>query len=173
MIAGSFGRAPMKQSQEQFRNILMGKSTSLFCRKAKSFSKGIARGKITGGCLTLLCRSLGTPYDIQTSNRILFIEDVDEPFYKLDGMLWQLKVAGKFKGVRGIILGEMVGCNPQKPRDGKLENILSDLFPKPDIPILTHCPIGHSNEIWTLPFETQATLDTSKKKLELKNCGVK
>ena len=173
LIAGSFGRTPMKQSQEQFRNILMGKSTSLFCRKAKVFSKGTAMGKITGGCLTLLCRSLGTPYDIQTHNRILFIEDVNEPFYKLDGMLWQLKAAGKFKRVRGIIFGEMVNCNPQKPGDGKLENILSDLFPKAEIPILTNCPIGHSNEVWTLPLETQATLDTSIKTLELKNCGVK
>jgi len=173
MVAGSFGRTPMKQSQEKFKNILMGKPTSFFCRKAKVFSKGFAVGKITGGCLTLLCRSLGTPYDIQTHNRILFIEDVNEPFYKLDGMLWQLKAAGKFKRVRGIIFGEMVNCNPQKPGDGKLENILSDLFPKPDIPIMTHCPIGHSNEIWTLPFETQAKLDTSIKTLELKNCGVK
>ena len=173
LIAGSFGRTPMKQSQEQFRNILMGKPTSLFYRKAKVFSKGTAMGKITGGCLTLLCRSLGTPYDIQTSNRILFIEDVNEPLYKLDGMLWQLKAAGKFKGVRGIILGEMVDCNSQRPGDGKLENILSDLFPKAEIPILTNCPIGHGNEVWTLPLETQAVLDTSIKTLELKNYGVK
>ena len=173
MVAGSFGRAPMRQSREQFKNILMGKPSSLYCRKAKVFSKGSATGKITGGCLTLLCRSLGTPYEIQTRNRILFIEDVSEPLYKLDGMLWQLKAAGKFKGVRGIVFGEMVNCNPQKPGDGKLEDVLADLFPKPDIPILTHCPIGHSKEIWTLPFETQATLDTSAKSLELKNCGVK
>ncbi|MBC8283444.1 MAG: LD-carboxypeptidase [Nitrospinae bacterium] len=173
MVAGSFGRAPMRQSREQFKNILMGKPSSLYCRKAKVFSKGSATGKITGGCLTLLCRSLGTPYEIQTRNRILFIEDVSEPLYKLDGMLWQLKAAGKFKGVRGIVFGEMVNCNPQKPGDGKLVDELGDLFPKPDIPILTHCPIGHSKEIWTLPFETQATLDTSAKSLELKNCGVK
>jgi muramoyltetrapeptide carboxypeptidase len=173
MVAGSFGRAPMKQSREQFKNILMGKPTSLFCGKAKVFSKGSAMGKITGGCLTLLCRSLGTSYDIRTHNRILFIEDVSEPLYKLDGMLWQLKAAGKFKGVRGVIFGEMVNCNSQKPGDGKFENILYDLFPKPDIPILTHCPIGHSNEIWTLPLETQAILDTSIKTLKLKNCGVK
>ena len=173
MIAGSFGRTPMKKSQEQFKNILMGKPSSLFCRKAKVFSKGIASGKITGGCLTLLCRSLGTPYDIQTKNKILFIEDVNEPLYKLDGMLWQLKAAGKFEGVRGVIFGEMINCKPQKSKDGKLEDILSDLFPKPKIPILTHCPIGHSNEIWTLPLETQARLETSKKTLELKNCGVK
>ena len=175
MVVGSFGRAPMPQSRKQFRNILMGEASakSLHCRNAKVFSKGIATGKITGGCLTLLCRSLGTPYEIQTRNRILFIEDVSEPLYKLDGMLWQLKAAGKFKGVRGIIFGEMVNCNPQKPGDGKLEDVLASLFLKPDIPILTHCPIGHSKEIWTLPFETQATFDASTKSLELKNCGVK
>ena len=173
MVAGSFGRTPMKQSREQFKNILMGKPNLLHCRKAKIFSKGSARGKITGGCLTLLCRSLGTPFEIQTRNRILFIEDVNEPFYKLDGMLWQLKEAGKFKGVRGIVFGEMVNCKPQKPEEGKFENILADLFPDSNIPILTHCPIGHGKEIWTLPFETQATLDTSTKTLDLKNCGVK
>jgi muramoyltetrapeptide carboxypeptidase len=98
---------------------------------------------------------------------------VNEPLYKLDGMLWQLQAAGKFKGVRGIIFGEMVNCNSQKPGDGKLQHVLADLFPDPKIPLLTHCPIGHGKEIWTLPFETQATLDTSSKTLILKNCGVK
>ncbi|MEK9629240.1 MAG: LD-carboxypeptidase [Nitrospinota bacterium] len=173
MVAGSFGRAPMKQSQKQFKNILMGKPTMLCSKKSQVFSKGIATGKLTGGCLTLLCRSLGTSYELQTKNRILFVEDVNEPLYKLDGMLWQLKAAGKFKGVRGVIFGEMIGCKPQKPGDGKLEDILADLFPDPQIPILTHCPVGHGKEIWTLPFETQATLDASEKSLELKNCGVK
>ena len=173
MIAGSFGRAPMKSSRKQFKNILMGKQTLLRCRKAKVFSSGSATGKITGGCLTLLCRSLGTPFEIQTHNRILFIEDVNEPFYKLDGMLWQLKEAGKFKKVRGIVFGEMVNCKPKKSGDGKFENILADLFSDSNIPILTHCPIGHGKEIWTLPLETRATLDTSTKTLDLKNCGVK
>lgn len=175
MVAGSFGRAPMKQSRKHFKNILMGKvsAKSLHCRNAKVFAKGTGAGKITGGCLTLLCRSLNTPYEIQTRNRILLIEDVNEPLYKLDGMLWQLQAAGKFKGVRGIIFGEMVNCNSQKPGDGKLQHVLADLFPDPKIPILTHCPIGHGKEIWTLPFETQATLDTSSKTLILKNCGVK
>ena len=88
-------------------------------------------------------------------------------------MLWQLKAAGKFKGVRGIVFGEMINCKPQKHSDGKFEDILDDLFPNPKIPIITHCPIGHGKEIWTLPLETQATLNASAKSLELKNCGVK
>jgi len=121
----------------------------------------------------LLCRSLSTSYEAQTRNRILIIEDVNEPLYKLDGMLWQLKAAGKFKGIRGIVFGEMINCKPQKYSDGKFEDILADLFPNPKIPIITHCPVGHGKEIWTLPFETQATLNASAKSLELKNCGVK
>ncbi len=175
MVAGSFGRAPMKQSRKQFENLLMGKTTAkLFrCPAARVFSEGMTKGKITGGCLTLLCRSLNTPYEIQTRNRILLIEDVNEPLYRLDGMLWQLKTAGKFKGIRGIILGEMVDCNSQRTGEGKLEDILADLFPYPDFPIMTNCPVGHGKEIWTLPFETLAILDTTTKTLELMNCGVK
>ena len=175
MVAGSFGRAEMKQSQRQFKALLTGeaKGRIFHSPRAKVFSKGVARGKITGGCLTLLCRSLNTPYEIRTRNRILFIEDVNEPLYRIDGMLWQLKNAGMFKGARGIIFGEMVNCRPQHQGDGTIEDILTDLFPNPGFPILTHCPIGHGKEVWTLPLEISATLDSESKTLELKHCGVK
>jgi muramoyltetrapeptide carboxypeptidase len=175
MVAGSFGRAAMKKSRRQFRQLLTGdaKGKIFQAPRAKIFCKGVAQGKIIGGCLTLLCRSLSTPYQIDTRNRILFIEDVNEPFYRIDGMLWQLKNAAMFKDVRGLIFGEMVNCKPQRKGDGKIEDILSDLFQNPGFPILTHCPIGHGKEIWTLPLETSATLDSVSKTLELKDCGVK
>jgi muramoyltetrapeptide carboxypeptidase len=175
MVAGSFGRAEMKQSQRQFKALLTGevKSRHFHAPRARVFSKGVAQGKLTGGCLTLLCRSLNTPYEIKTRNRILLIEDVNEPLYRIDGMLWQLKNAGMFKGVRGIVFGEMVNCRFQRHGDGTIENILEDLFPTPRFPILTHCPIGHGKEVWTLPFETPAILDSESKTLELKHCGVK
>ncbi len=175
MIAGSFGRAEMKKSRRQFKALLTGdaKGKVFHSPRAKVFSQGVAQGKITGGCLTLLCRSLNTPYEINTRNRILLIEDVNEPLYRIDGMLWQLKNAGMFKGVRGLIFGEMVNCRPQRNGDGAIEDILADLFPKPGFPILTHCPIGHGKEVWTLPLETSAILDSKSKTLELKHCGVK
>ena len=174
MVAGSFGRAEMKQSQRQFKGLLTGsvKGRSFHAPRAKVFSQGVAQGKLTGGCLTLLCRSLGTPYEINTRNRILLIEDVNEPLYRVDGMLWQLKNAGMFKGVRGIIFGEMVNCRPQRQGEGTIADILTDLFPNSGFPILTHCPIGHGKEVWTLPLETSATLDSEAKTLELKHCGV-
>ena len=172
-VAGSFGQAEMKKSRRQFKALLTGDSKSkvFYAPKAKVFSKGVAQGKITGGCLTLLCRSLSTPYQINTKNRILLIEDVNEPLYRIDGMLWQLKNAGMFKGVRGIIFGEMINCRPQ--RKETIEDILADLFKNPKFPILHHCPIGHGKEVWTLPLETSATLDSKSKTLELKHCGVK
>jgi muramoyltetrapeptide carboxypeptidase len=175
MVAGSFGRTDMKQSRRQFKALLTGdaKSRTFRSPRAKVFSKGVAQGKLTGGCLTLLCRSLNTPYEIVTRNRILLIEDVNEPLYRIDGMLWQLKNAGKFKGVRGFIFGEMVNCQPQRQGDGTIEDVLADLFPNPGFPILTHCPIGHGKEVWTLPLETSAILDSVAKTLELKHCGVK
>ena len=63
-------------------------------------SKGSAEGILYGGCLSLLCASLGTPYEIRTEGTILFIEDRAERPYRIDRMLMQLKLAGKFDGVR-------------------------------------------------------------------------
>jgi muramoyltetrapeptide carboxypeptidase len=173
MVAGSFGRTKMKHAQ--FKALLTGsaKARTLHAPRAKVFSPGAAQGKLTGGCLTLLCRSLNTPYEINARNRILLIEDVNEPLYRIDGMLWQLKNAGVFKGVRGIIFGEMINCGPQRRGDGTFADVLADIFPRPGFPILTHCPIGHGKEIWTLPLEISATLDSKAKTLTLKHCGVK
>lgn len=175
MVAGSFGRTEMKKSRRQFKALLTGDARArvFHSPKAKVFSKGAAKGKIAGGCLTLLCRSLTTPYEINTRNKILLIEDVNEPLYRIDGMLWQLKNAGMFKGVRGLVFGEMVNCRPQHKEDGTIEDILADIFPKPGFPILTHCPIGHGKEVWTIPLGITATLDSKTKTLKLEHCGVK
>lgn len=174
MVAGSFGRSPMKESQKQFRDLLMGKKTGTKVKasKAKVIKPGSATGKVTGGCLTLLCRSLKTRYEIQTKDKLLLIEDVNEPLYRLDGMLWQLKSAGKFKDVRGIILGEMIKCQPRNKALGTLEDMYHDLFADLEVPILMNCPIGHGKEMWTVPLGMESTLDTKKKTLDFQGCGV-
>ena len=172
MIAGSFGRTAMRMSRLKFKELLTGDNKVFHASRAKVLTGGRAQGKISGGCLTLLCRSLGTPYEIKTRNRIILIEDVGEPLYRIDGMLWQLKNAGMFKDVRGLIFGEMINCRPQRKGEGTIKDIIDNLFPNPEFPIITHCPIGHGKEVWTLPLETSATLDCESKTLELKHCGV-
>lgn len=174
MIAGSFGRNPMKESQKQFWEILSGqkKAKKLSAPKARVIRSGKASGELTGGCLTLLCRSLKTPFEIKTKGKILLIEDVNEPAYRIDGMLWQLKQAGKFKEVKAVIFGEMVNCKFNSGQKGSLDDLIRDIFKDDPFPVVTNCPIGHGNEMWTLPLGVQATLNTKSKSLTLESCGV-
>lgn len=175
MVAGNFGRHPMSKSKRQFSEILLGNKTGkrLTAKGARVFRPGIAEGTVTGGCLTLLCRSLGTPWEVKTRNRILLIEEVNEPLYKIDGMLWHLKQAGKFKGIRGVVFGEMVNCKPSAGKaGGSLKEILRDVFADNSFPILTNFPSGHGREMFTLPMGVGARVDTETKSLEFENCGV-
>ena len=179
MVAGNFGRYPMPKSKHQFSEILFGNRVSkrLTAKGSHVFKSGIAEGRVIGGCLTLLCRSLGTPWEVKTRNKILLLEDVNEPLYKIDGMLWHLKQAGKFNGVRGIVFGEMVNCQSFGPdrrnkESGSFKGILRDVFANSSFPILTNFPSGHGREMLTLPMGIEARLDTKLKTLEFKNCGV-
>lgn len=174
MVSGSFGCKPMKISKTQFRKMVTGVKEGglLTAPQAHVLQEGTARGRLVGGCLTLLCRSLKTPYEIQTGDGILLIEDVNEPAYRIDGMLWQLKTAGKFREVKGIVFGEMVNCRFDEGQKGQLDDLIRDMLPKRSIPVLTHCPVGHGNEMWTLPLGIEATLDTPTRSLRLKSKGV-
>lgn len=174
MVGGNFGQYGMKKTKKQFHDLLTGRAEgkTLVSPKAGVLNPGVGKGEITGGCLTLLCRSLGTPYEIQTRNKILLIEDVNEAPYKIDGMLWQLKAAGKFKDVKGIVLGEMVNCHPKKTGAGAMGHLYHEMFDGLAIPIVTNFPIGHGKEMWTLPFGVSATLNAEAKTIQLQHCGV-
>ena len=174
MVAGNFGRYPMRKSKRQFHEILLGNKTGkrLAADKARVYRSGVTEGKVIGGCLTLLCRSLGTPWEVKTRNKILLLEDVNEPLYKIDGMLWHLKQAGKFNGIRGIVFGEMINCLSFGKAGGSFKEILNDVFTGSSFPILTNFPSGHGREILTMPMGVGARLDTKSKTLEFENCGV-
>jgi len=120
---------------------------------------GAAEGRLYGGCISLLCASLGTPYEIQTAGTILFLEDRAERPYRIDRMLMQLKLAGKFAGVQGIIFGEMIDCSePGASADslhGTINRILGDL----GVPTAFGLKSGHvSGGALTLPLGVRATL---------------
>ena len=174
MVAGSFGRKPMPESQEKLKALLFGKASAKknICASAEVIRRGKAKGSLIGGCLTLLCRSLRTPYEIRTEGAVLLIEDVHERPYRIDGMLWQLRQAGKFRNVRGVIFGEMVDCQPTKKEGYSLREVIVDFFRDDSFPVLMNCPVGHGDEIWTLPLGVEVILDAGAKKLTLSDCGV-
>ena len=138
---------------------------------------GKARGRLIGGNLTLVSVAMGTPYEIETRGRILFLEDVDEEPYRIDRMLTQLRLAGKLDAAAGIIFGECTDCRPRdyKPSFNStftlgevLDRILGDL----KIPVLSGLTIGHTDDQLTLPEGIQATLDADKQQLILEEAAV-
>lgn len=125
---------------------------------------GKARGPLIGGNLTLISTTLGTPYEIQTEGRILFLEDVGEEPYSIDRMLTHLRLAGKFRGIRGLVWGECASCRPREFQPGfestfstgeVVQNILGGL----DVPVLSGLVIGHTDDQLTLPLGVEAELD--------------
>lgn len=117
---------------------------------------GSAVGMLYGGCLSILCASLGTPYEIDTRGTILFLEDLAEPAFRIDRMLMQLKLAGKFAGVRGVIFGEMLNC-ARNVQDYTLQQVVLRIVGDLGIPVAYGLKSGHvSRAAFTLPFGIQA-----------------
>jgi muramoyltetrapeptide carboxypeptidase len=120
---------------------------------------GSAEGMLYGGCLSLLCASLGTPYEIETRGTLLFIEDLAEPAFRIDRMLMHLKLAGKFEGVRGLIFGEMLQCGPRNDQDYTLQEVVEGVVGDLGIPVAYGLKSGHvTRSNITLPFGVTARL---------------
>ncbi len=124
-----------------------------------TLAPGAAEGTLYGGCLSLLCASLGTRYEIETRGTILFLEDLAEPAFRIDRMLMHLKLAGKFKGVRGVIFGEMLSC-ARNNGDFTLPEVVQRVVGDLGVPVAYGLKSGHvSGGNITLPFGVHATLD--------------
>lgn len=131
--------------------------------------EGASEGILYGGCLSILVASLGTPYEIQTEGTILFIEDVATKPYQIDRMLMQMKLAGKFDGVRGLIFGEMLDCIQHKDQGYSLDQIVMRLLGDLGIPIAYGMRTGHvSRGNITLPLGVQAKLEVTTAGVDLK-----
>lgn len=138
---------------------------------------GKVEGIITGGNLTLICATLGTPFEIDTKGKILMIEDLDTEPWIFDHMLSHLRNAGKLEQAAGIVVGECRNCvpflyNPGYNVDTSLEEVL-DYYIKPlNVPAIYGLPLGHTDDLATIPLGVAARLDAENKKLEILESGV-
>jgi muramoyltetrapeptide carboxypeptidase len=120
---------------------------------------GSAEGTLYGGCLSMLAASVGTPYAVRTDDTILFIEDIGAKPFQVDRMLMQMKLAGKFTGVRGIVFGEMLNCVQQHDQGYKLQEVVKRVVGDLGIPVAYGLRSGHvSKQNITLPFGVRAKL---------------
>jgi muramoyltetrapeptide carboxypeptidase len=131
--------------------------------------EGSAEGILYGGCLSILVASLGTPYEIETAGTILFMEDLGEKPYQIDRMLMQLKLAGKFNDVRGIVFGEMKDCLQTANQGYSLQEVVKRIVGELGIPVAYGLRSGHvSSRNITLPFGVDARLDVRGEAASLK-----
>jgi muramoyltetrapeptide carboxypeptidase len=130
---------------------------------ARPLVAGTAEGILYGGCLSILVAALGTPYDIQTADTILFLEDIAAKPFQIDRMLMQLKLAGKLNGVRGIVFGEMLDCRQSPTQDYTLEEVVLRVVGDLGIPVGYGMRSGHvSRANITLPFGVRARLEVGR-----------
>lgn len=141
-------------------------------------SPGSAEGELIGGNLTLICASLGTPYEIETKGKILLIEDVDMEPWMMDHMLSHLRNAGKLDQAAGFIVGYCKNCipyrtNPSYYVDMTLEDVL-DYYLKPlKVPAFYGLPLGHTKDIATLPLGVAVRVDADEQRFTVLESGIR
>lgn len=128
--------------------------------KTLCITPGIVEGNLIGGNLGLVCNSLGTPYEINMKDKILFIEEVSEAPYRVDRILTQLLLSKKLQQCKGIILGQFKGCGlPHYERSLTLEEVLQDRLYNLDIPMFSGFCSGHDYPKLTLPIGARVKMD--------------
>jgi muramoyltetrapeptide carboxypeptidase len=143
-----------------FQAALAGEPYSLGAAEGLRVLKpGIAEGVLYGGCLSILVSLLGTEWEPQTEDKLLFLEDTGAKPYQVDRMLWQLRHAGKLDGVRGIVFGEMLDCVSPGAAPELLEQAILSALNGFEGPIAIGLRSGHvSRQNVTLTFGVQAEL---------------
>ncbi len=120
---------------------------------------GEGEGRLLGGCMTLVGTTLGTPWELDTRESILVLEDRGMKPWQVDRALMHLKQAGKFEGVRGIVLGEFPECDPPTSGSPTARDVCARILGPLRLPIVFGAPVGHTpRPMLTLPLGVKARL---------------
>ncbi|HEU4901622.1 MAG TPA: LD-carboxypeptidase, partial [Flavisolibacter sp.] len=136
---------------QSLKKALEGEMAVYECNGGPFNKKGKAKGELVGGNLTLLAHLIGTPSDVKTKNRILFLEDVGEYLYNIDRMLLQLKRAGKLDKLAGLVIGGFTdNKDTERPFGKEVHEIIHDQVKDYDYPICFGFPVSHEKENYAL-----------------------
>ncbi len=158
---------PDPYTKKQLENVLYGKTSGFIANPPdlpmKTLVKGTASGILTGGNLSLVTASLGTPFEIDTKGKILFLEDVDEQPYHIDRMLTQLVLAGKIKDAAGLLFGYWTHVSPSDPEKSlSLDEVLQEIIIPENRPTLANFACGHEMPTASLPLGQTVTINASE-----------
>lgn len=135
----------------------------------KVLVEGVASGPIVGGNLSILTSTLGTPFEIDTRGKLLFIEDVNEEPHVIDRMLNQLYMAGKLDNLSGFLIGDFHNCNSRSELTILLDDVINHYVNLVNKPALKGFKIGHCSPHISIPLGSYAVLNTFEKKLQIES----
>jgi len=180
MVLPNFSKEVSTYTEEIFWKMItstkkLGKVKLPEFDKLVSINSGIAAGRLVGGNLAVFISLLGTKYLPDLKNKILLLEDISEPPYKIDRMFNQLKLNNVFKKVRGIILGNFTDCVEldKNKKTLTLEEVWSDYFRDLKIPVIHSFPHGHNKDIVTIPIGLNIRVNATKGVVEFTESGVR
>ncbi len=164
------------EPSESFRNLiaaLTGKIPNYDFEAHPQNRDGQALGELVGGNLSLLCSLSGTPYDLKTEGKILFIEDLSEYLYHLDRMMMNLRLSSKLEELSGLLVGSFTEIKDNETPFGKtVEEIVLDAVYDYSFPVGFGFPAGHINQNMPLVMGAEYLLSVASScKLEMKNHG--
>ncbi len=178
---GPVGISSFKEfSAEIFTKVLIKGKNTITIKRPKEWDEktdlaynelkinsGVATGELIGGNLSVLVSLIGTPYDVDCTDKILFLEEIGEAPYKIDRMLTQLLQSGKLAKTKGIALGIFKDCDydaedEEYDQSISLEEVLKDRLSGLQVPVIYGLPFGHIKDNATLPFGVKAELNVEK-----------
>jgi len=128
--------------------------------KGEAVLAGESIGRVLGGCMTLLEATIGTPWELDTKDSILVLEDRGMKSYQVDRVLMHLKQSGKFEGIRGIVLGDFPDSEPAGAGGPTIREVCGRILRPLGIPIVFGAPVGHTmRPMLTIPLGIKARLD--------------
>lgn len=150
--------ADEKTKASLYKTLHSARRLKIVPREPLTLRSGVAKGPVIGGNLATLCHLVGTPYAPELKGCILVLEDVNEAPYKIDRMLIQMKLAGWFENLAGLVLGDFSDSG----QTDSIHPIFQSIFSDVNIPILSGFDIGHGKCNITLPIGLTATLDADR-----------
>ncbi len=157
-----------EEVKETFKNALFGIKNSYTIPSKSYDKKGVAKGELVGGNLSIIYSLLGSKSSIETKDKILFIEDLDEYLYHIDRMLYNMKRNDYFKNVKGIIVGSMRDMHDNEIPFGQNEvQIISEIAKDLNIPIAFEFCAGHQKDNRTLVLGSQVSFEVNEKEIKL------
>lgn len=130
---------------------------------------GEAEAVLFGGCLSLTTSLTSTPYDFWIDDGIWFFEDIEEPPYRIDRMLTHLRLSGRLKRIRGVLIGKLKGCGGE----AEMHALLTDFFASSKIPVVRDLPFGHHGDNLVMPIGVPVRLSTRDCTLTIAQAAVR